>query len=312
MSGIRIVVVGSLLTLAAAVASRFFSVEEYLGSGRISQAASHNPNGHAPIKQSQQLGSASSRSNPIASATDSRPFLEIRAELEQRASNGDSAAARRLGMTFAYCNHYQPISSKHLEDGVVEMTASGMTIIDQGNKITPYTLLQRLKVSRAQADRMCKNAAGLHESYADASKLAYTWIEKGASLGDADSQAMYASVAFASYDARTALANAEEVRDRKQRAIDYLQQSLETGDALALLELSKSYASGMLFPKSDITSYAYLYAYSLTSRASESDPDFLGYLLAQAAKPLDDTALQQAREEGRRLAGCCAVSPESL
>jgi hypothetical protein len=246
-------------------------------------------------------------------AIDDRPFVEVRAELERRANAGDGAAARRLGVTFAECSEYQPTSIEQLKESVVRGVAAGLSVKGpEGGKLTPEAILRLSIANQAQLDRVCKNATNIHESPSEAAQLAFYWIDKAAALGDADAQAMYASQAFDLYDARAALANAEEIRERKQRAVDYLQQSLAKGDALALRELSNGYSGGVLYPSDPGTAYAYLYAYSLTPRASELAPEVLEYILTSSAASLDDTARTRARDEGRRLATCCGGKVQEM
>jgi TPR repeat protein len=237
---------------------------------------------------------------------DDRPFTEIRPDLERRALAGDAAAARRLGVTLANCNHFVDVPDEKLEEIVVEQEARGFTMKDRGRVVPPEELLNLFKLSFQQKRRDCKGATGLNES--DASKKSFQWIDRAAALGDADAQALYGALAFAGFDARNALVDAETMRDRKHFAIDYLQRSLAQGDALALVQMAGRYQDGLLVPADPEMAYAYAYAYSLTTRASELVPGLIDEMLVQRSAPLDDAALDRARAEGARLAACCGIA----
>lgn len=232
-----------------------------------------------------------------------RQFSEERVELERQATAGDGRAARRIGLALANCNHYVPLSDAKLEELVVNTAAHGVTIRQDGHELTPEEVLTRLKMGLTQKARDCKGVSGLDEP--DGSQQAFQWIERAAALGDADAQAIYGSIAFGSYDTRSALANAELIRERKRRAIDYLDRSLAHGDALALLHMSRHYAEGDLYPADDATSYAYLYAYSRTARASDFEPELLDQMLATSAGILDDETRERAQSQGLQLSACC-------
>lgn len=243
--------------------------------------------------------------SPTATAKplDDQSFVDVRAELERRAQQGDAHAAARLGRTFAYCNGYVATSESQLETAVIEASAHGVTVADGGHALDPDALLARIKTGHAQQARECAQATGVNEKNAPA--LALHWMERAAALGDADAQALYGRLAFADYDTRSAIAQAEELRDRKRVAREYLQHSLASGDALALQQMSANYHSGTLFPADAEAAYRYLYAYSLTPGSTETAPEALAYALDEAAAALDDTARERARSEARNLAACC-------
>lgn len=249
---------------------------------------------------------ARASAHPAPDLPDDRPFSERRTELERRAAAGDGHAARRLGMALANCNHYVPLSDAKLEELVVDTAARGVTIRQDGHELPPDEVLTKLKVGLAQKARDCKGVSGVDES--DGMLQAFRWIERGAALGDADAQAMYGSLAFTSYDVRSALANAELIRERKQRAIDYLQASLDQGDALALLQMWRHYSEGGLFLPNAEIAYAYLYAYSLSPRASEIEPELLYQMLEASAGTLDEEARERAEAQGLQLSACCQVA----
>ncbi|HET9033969.1 MAG TPA: hypothetical protein VFN25_13825 [Dokdonella sp.] len=206
-------------------------------------------------------------------------------------------------MALANCNGYVPISDEGIESSVIDTFARGITV--RGS--TPAAMLQKLKLAAAQKRRDCRNVSGLAESdfNNEANKKALYWMELGASLGNADAQAMYATLAFAQFDGRNALADAEQIRQRKRLALEYLERSLAQGDAFALLQLSKQHTEGLLFPADAEVGYRYLYAFSLTPRASDFVPGYLEMMLALAAQDLDPIAQGRAQEAGRRLATCC-------
>jgi hypothetical protein len=241
-----------------------------------------------------------------ASDLDDRPFVEARAELERRAERGDARAAARLGRAFAQCNGYVPVDDAQLESWVVEATARGVVFNEGDHPLGPDALLARLKANQAQRARDCANAGGIDEK--DPRPLAFRWTERAAALGDADAQALYGSLAFATYSARSAIVDAEELRERKRIARDYLERSLARGDALALQQMYLHHAHGTLYPEDAEAAYRYLYAYSLTPRSVELAPDALARLLDEAAAPLDDAARERARSAARALAACC-MSP---
>ncbi|MEO7936243.1 MAG: hypothetical protein ABIR27_08290, partial [Dokdonella sp.] len=60
---------------------------------------------------------------------------------------------------------------------------------------TPDAWLQKLRLGQAQRQRDCQNVSGLNESDTNnnANIKAFHWMELGASLGDADAQAMYSA-----------------------------------------------------------------------------------------------------------------------
>lgn len=243
---------------------------------------------------------AASKPQSLNDPIDDRPFAEVRTELERRAASGDGRAARRLGMMLANCNRYVPVGKEQLEQWVVEAAAHDVSISDGERKLPPEEALSRAKLAQAQKARDCKNVTGLNEG--DADQTAARWIERGAALGDADAQAMYGALAFSSYNVRSALVDADGVRERKHLAIDYLQSSLAQGDALALLHLSGHYAAGDLYPMNAEAAYAYLYAYSLTPRASDFVPELLEQMLEAKAAPLDQPSQERARTRALRLA----------
>jgi len=236
---------------------------------------------------------------------DDRPFAEIRPELEHRALAGDAAAARRLGLTLANCNQYVDIPDEQAESVVVEEAAKGINVRNNGRVMQPEEVLGLYKILLKQKRHDCKGVSGLNED--DAWKKAFQWIERAAALGDADAEAVYGSFAFADIETRNALADAETMRDRRQLTIDYLQQSLEQGDGLALLRMSSYYGGSYFYPANPETAYAYLYGYSLTTRANEVVPELLDQMLSSRAAPLDETARERARAEGQRLASCCGI-----
>lgn len=247
---------------------------------------------------------AGTRSGGEASrALDERPFADVRTELERLADAGDAHAALRLGRTFAQCNGYVPMTDAQLEDAVVDLSAVGMAVTVAGRAQAPEALLDILRLSLAQKQLDCRGVSGLAD--ADARAKALHWIERAAALGEADAQASYGSIAFSAHDARNALLDAERLREHKQRAVDYLHASLAQGDALALLELYRSYSAGTWYPADAAAAYVHLYAYSLTPRGAELAPERLERALAAHAAALDPQALQRARDEGRRLAACC-------
>ena len=245
-----------------------------------------------------------SQSAPVVDAN--RPFEERRLDLEQRARMGDGHAAWQLGFALANCNGYVPISDAELEDGIVESFATGLMKTES----TPDAWLQKLRLGQAQRQRDCQNVSGLNESHLDnnANIKAFQWMELGASLGDADAQAMYSALAFQSFDSRNALAGAEQIRERKRLAIEYLQRSLAQGDGLALQRLSKAHSDGLLFPADAEVAYSYLFAFSLTPRASDFVPGLLAFALDTGAQALDAATLARSQEEGRLLARCCMAA----
>lgn len=261
------------------------------------------------VARTASAASAASPHPPRAAASidvgalDERSFIDVRAELERRARQGDAHAAARLGRVFAHCNGHVAASESQLESWVIEASAHGFTVSDGERKLDPDALLARIKAGRAQQARECAHATGVNEKNARA--LALQWTERAAALGDADAQALYASLAFAEYDARSAIAHAEELRDRRRVAREYLQRSLASGDALALQQMSASYQSGTLFTADAEAAYRYLYAYSLTPRSTETAPEALAYLLGEAAAALDDNARARARSDAQDLAACC-------
>jgi hypothetical protein len=247
------------------------------------------------------VNAASSRD--AAESLDDRSFVDVRAELERRAERGDARAAARLGRVFAMCNGYVATSEAQIEAAVIEASALGVSVTEGHRALDPDALLARVKAGHAQQERNCAHASGVNEK--DASALAFRWTAHAAALGDADAQALYGSLAFADYSARSAIADAEEVRDRKRLAREYLERSLAGGDALALMQMSANYRSGTLFAADAEAAYRYLYAYSLTPRASETAPEAMALLLDEASSALDDAARERARSEAANLAVCC-------
>ena len=279
-------------------------------SDGTSSDADRSKSSPVTVTRPERKASGDARTAPKAHALQDppadRPFAEIRPELERRAAAGDASAARRLGLVLATCNHYTPISNEMLENMVVDVAAHGVTVRDNGRTLAPEELVDRAKLNLAQKSRDCKGVSGLNEG--DALQRSFEWIERGAQLGDADAQALYGALAFSSLDSRTALAEAERIRDRKNLAIGYLQSSLAQGDALGLLQLSAHYSAGDLYPASAETAFAYLYAYSLTSRSSDLVPELLAQMLATSAATLDEETQERARIQGLQLAACCGVA----
>lgn len=246
---------------------------------------------------------ASNSDQAAADVDDHRPFATARPDLEQRARNGDAHAATLLARTLSQCNHFVPAAGSSLEQWVVELAASDGSVKVDNEPLSPDELLAYLRLANEQLIRDCMGVSGLNETAAPA--RAFEWIERGVALGDADAQAMYGLLAFAPYDVRTAVANAEEIRERKRLALEYLQRSLAQGDALALRIMYMHYTKGPLLAPNAQQAYAYLYAYSLTPRSQELIPELLDLLLARAAHALDPVSLELARESGRQLATCC-------
>lgn len=240
---------------------------------------------------------------PATRVDQDHPFATARPDLEQRARKGDAHAATLLARALSQCNHFVPAAGSLLEQWVVDLAASGGSITLDKEPLSPDETLSTLKLGYEQLSRDCRGVSGLND--VDAPAKAFEWIERAAALGDADAQALYGQLAFAPYDVRTAVANAEEVRERKRLALEYLQRSLARGDALALRAMSTHYTKGPLLAPDAQRSYAYLYAYSLTPRSQDLIPELLQMLLAQAAHGLDPASLEQARESGRQLATCC-------
>lgn len=264
----------------------------------------------APVQASARMpliekAAAPTKRKSTAAIADDRPFAEIRPELERRALAGDAVAARRLGFTLANCNRFVDVSDEKIEDAVVDSAAHGMTVKDGSREVSPDEIAALYKLSVRQKRRDCRNVSGLDEP--DALKKAFEWIERAAALGDADAQAIYGALAFTGFDTRNALVDAEQMRDRRQLATDYLQRSLSQGDALALVQMSGRYLDGTLFPADPEKAYAYAWAYSLTSRASDVEAGLLEAMLAQRAASLDEAARDRARAEGQQLAACCGI-----
>ena len=299
-----------LMTLAAvaiAAAVLVMRHREPPTSGAPGEAATSAPApAHASASEHDQAAAPTRRKNAAAGVADDQPFSAIRPELERRALEGDAAAARRLGLTLANCNHYVDVPDATIEERVVDAAASGMTVKDGNRVVPPEEILALYKLGIQQKRRDCKGVSGLDEP--DAWKQAFRWIERAASLGDADAQALFGALAFADFDARNALVDAEKMRDRKELAIDYLQRSLAAGDALALAQMSIRYQDGILFPPDPEKAYAYAWAYSLTTRANEIVPALLETMLAQRGAALDEATLERARAEGQQLAGCCDIA----
>lgn len=257
----------------------------------------------APVQPKLSAPKAGKSPQSMSAPDDDRPFAEVRSDLERQARAGDGHAAWQLGMALANCNGYMPISDEELERSMVDAFASGMAV----KGATPEAMLQRSKLRAAQRRHDCRNISGLSESDTNsaASIKAFRWMELGASLGDADAQAMYASLAFEAIEHRNALADAERIRERKRLALEILERSLAQGDALALQQFSRHYTEGMLLPANAEMAYRYLYAFSLTPRARDFVPGYLELALSSAAQGFDPIAREQAQEEGRRLATCC-------
>ena len=301
----RSIVLMTFAAVAIAAAVLVMRHREAPTSGALAKAATSAP---APARapEHHKTAAPTRRENPTATVADDRPFNAIRPELERRALEGDAAAARRLGLTLANCNHYVDLPDATIEERVVDAAASGMTVKDGNRVVPPEEILALYKLGIQQKRRDCKGVSGLDEP--DAWKQAFRWIERAASLGDADAQALFGALAFADFDARNALVDADKMRDRKELAIDYLQRSLAAGDALALAQMSIRYQDGLLFPPDPEKAYAYAWAYSLTTRANEIVPALLETMLAQRGAALDEATLERARAEGRQLAGCCGIA----
>jgi TPR repeat protein len=233
----------------------------------------------------------------------------VRAQLEEQANRGDALAAVRLGKAFSLCNGFVRRSDSALTNLMVDALASGMRISDRssGAPLAPNAVMRIARLSSAQQKRDCADVIGLDEK--DAPEQAFKWIERAAALGNLDAQAMYGSLAFAMFDLRTALANADLIRDRKALGTKYLQRSMEQGNALALLESSKHYATGLLFPRDNEAQYAYLYAYSLTSQSEDLLPEIVQLGLDSSSANFDDNTLRRARSQGQQLAECCGAAP---
>jgi TPR repeat protein len=292
--------------MALAVVLAFFARSGVERSSRI--ATSELPESSSSSAAATPAFAAKARHARTAGpeVADDRPFAEIRPDLERRANSGDAEAARRLGKALANCNDFVPISDEQIENIVVEDAAKGVSVRQNGRQLAPEEMLSTLQLLVAQRNRDCKNISGLNET--DANRKAFHWIERGAALGDADAQALYGALAFMDFNNQTALGDAEQIRDRKQLATSYLQASLAQGDAMALLQLSSQYDAGRLFQHDPEMAYAYLYAYSLTTRASDVVPELLAQLLAARAGTLDPAALERARNEGLQLATCCEMT----
>lgn len=243
------------------------------------------------------------RAASFAGSLDDRPFSEVRAELEQSALAGDARAARRLGFILSNCNHYAPVDSAQLENAVIDFVARGSVVKEHDRILSAAELLARIKPRDAQHELDCKNVSGVDEKFAD--RQAFGWIERAAALGDADAQALYGSLAFSTYTVRTALDDAERVRERRRLAAEYLGRSLAQGDGLALREMAVRYSSGIFVSSDPEKAYAYLYAYSLTPRSADLIPERLDQMLASMSNGLDDAARARARVDGQRLAECC-------
>ena len=99
------------------------------------------------------------------------------------------------------------------------------------------------------------------------------------------------------------MVDAEGLRADLQRAREYLDRSMEHGDALALQQ--RYLTRNLVYTDDAATAYAYLFAYSLTPGSAETVPALLAHALEEAAKGLDSATLEHARADARRLAACC-------
>jgi hypothetical protein len=87
-------------------------------------------------------------------------------------------------------------------------------------------------------------------------------LEKAAAGGNPYAQAAYANDALTMMraDPDWMLRNPEEVSRIEATGLDYLQQSANSGDRVAMLNLGYAYSSGVLTQPDPVLAYAYLYA----------------------------------------------------
>jgi hypothetical protein len=125
-------------------------------------------------------------------------------------------------------------------------------------------------------------------------------LEKAAAGGNPYAQAAYANDALVMMraDPDWMLRNPEEVSRVEATGLDYLQQSANNGDRMAMLNLGVAYFSGMLAQPDPVLAYAYLYAGTDLGAAGGSET-----LMADVASKLSPDELARAQTLARQLHG---------
>jgi hypothetical protein len=125
-------------------------------------------------------------------------------------------------------------------------------------------------------------------------------LEKAAAGGNPYAQAAYANDALTMMraDPDWMLRNPEEVSRIETTGLDYLQQSANSGDRVAMTNLGIAYSSGILVQPDPVLAYAYLYAATNLGAASGSET-----LIDQFAGKLSPEELARAQTLGQQLRG---------
>lgn len=170
--------------------------------------------------------------------------MDLIAELEPRAQNGDVEAAFEL---------YLKLNSCFYET--------------KGNLI-PDDKFEEAGIAKSAAESTERALIDCEGLTASDYKSRGRWLAVAADQGVIEAQLLFASDPEAILgDSSEMLANPERVKEYRRKAIDYLHEAASRGNLNALMQLSNAYKRGILVDRNLVNSYAY---YRAAQRAMPS------------------------------------------
>ena len=264
-----------------------------------------------PAKPPLDAGDAKVPATPAATAplldAAARSFAQRRSDLERSARAGDAVAAAELGGLLATCVNYNGGTVEEIEDLVVSGLASGVEVpILGGRPISPELLVLVLQDTQRELESRCSGMAG-QVKFAD-QRAAIALLQQGADAGRVEAMLDYVRFTFQDFeDGKDMLVHADEVLQRKRRAVTYLAQAIAAGSADALQLRAEIQSEGGVLPRNSLAAYADAYAYSLTAQGQQWSARQRELYLDALAQPLTAAQREQARQQGlAQWQRCCS------
>ncbi|TDR43004.1 hypothetical protein DFR29_1078 [Tahibacter aquaticus] len=234
-------------------------------------------------------------------------FAQRRSELERSARAGDAIAAAELGGVLATCVNYHGGTVEEIEDLVVNGLATGVEVpVLGGRPISPELLVLVLQDTQRELESRCHGLAGAVTF--DDQPAAIAWLQQAADAGRIEAMLDYVRFTYQDFDdGKAMLVHADEVLQRKRRAVTYLAQAIAAGNADALQLRAEIQSEGGVLPRNSPAAYTDAYAYSLTAQGRQWPARQRELYLDALAQPLDAAQREQARQQGLALwQRCCS------
>lgn len=224
------------------------------------------------------------------------PFPRTRARLEQRALQGDDAAALRLGEIHLTCPGWTPMPDGVFDQALARLLAHRPDAKLDGLPVADPRTLDWVLQEKRRIDALCEGTAGMPPT---ARAQGERWIALAAGRGNAEARLAYADMAFREFaDAAEMLERADEVARRRDRALAWLNALERAGDARVLAARAKAHRWGVL-PRDRVRALAYWLAYRATAAGRALPPATADAYDAQYRKGLDEAGLRRAQALAR-------------